>query len=147
MEVWPRPVCKLVARLRWSWCYCAFFALPQLVLSTAVGAVGIMTVSMMWMTPLVPSISTVVTDGQVEAVHGRECVGGHDVTGEQTTRDHVIGQNRSQQILALRQQQVIDRSFRKLGEGVVGRSEHGEQSIAFQHIDEFSRLQRCDQRY
>ena len=106
---------------------------------------GTITVSMTWITPLSATMSTAVTlaastvtppagaDRQLIALRGLD-LAGLDVLGHHLARHHVGQQHRGQLGLVL--QQRVQVGLGDLGEGRVGRREHGVRALALERIDQ-----------
>ena len=61
-------------------------------------------------------------------------------------RQHVVGQDRCQPLLVLGLEQVLHRAGRQLLEGIVGRRENRERSLALQRRDEIGGFDCRDER-
>ena len=128
-------------------------------------------VSMTWMTPFdcmtlamvmraLPPLASVTIQAdrscvkrQLFALHRLERGGavmarGHgcDLAGGDAAGDDVIGQDAGQRALVLGLDQRLDRAGGQLGEGGIGRREHGERTLARQRVDQAGGLDRGDQR-
>ena len=122
---------------------------------------GRITVSMTWMTPLVHSMSVLMTlassidhgavlDGDLGllALDGLDVVaveldhvGGHRLAG-----DDVVLEDGDELLLVLRLEQGLDGTLGQLGEGLVGRGQHGERALALERVDQVGGLEGGGQR-